>query len=248
MKYTAKLLFIIWLFLGCDKETTNKLIVTDFISSVDQQFEAGKPNFKDLFSIKIIDYQNSRTFVIPFHNARRKTILLPNGSVKEQNITYDTTYVYCMVEKGNKVGLRYDSLKASSFQKFDVDSLLNRINISEGHLKANAVAEGSLIYSLMDEKNGKLIAQKFVAKKDATIDSTYRYFSPIMGDLDFSIAPGVDKKYQSKVVKIVNIRISNISKVKNTYVTEIRPGKLKDSTAMMQLIERFRNDIKINNK
>ncbi|TKC12787.1 hypothetical protein FA048_03990 [Pedobacter polaris] len=150
---------------GCQSITVRDLIVVDFVTTSDQNLEIGKANYKDIFNITVVDFKTVRMFIVPFHNERSSTTLLSNGDVEEGRTTYDTTFVYCLFEKGSKVGLRYDSLTSVLPQKFPVDSLLNRINISNGHLKANSIAAGKLDYSLREDITGKLLEEKFVWRK-----------------------------------------------------------------------------------
>ncbi|RZK37253.1 MAG: hypothetical protein EOO90_25640 [Pedobacter sp.] len=239
----ALLLVISIIELGCQSIARRDLKVVDFITILDQNFEVGKPNLRDTMAITVIDFDNIRTFVVPFHNERRNTTILPNGNTTEGSTTYDTTFVYCLFEKGSKVGLRYDSLSSVLPKKFPVDSLLNRINIGKEQLYWNAIAEGKLEYSLRNNKTNELIEERYFSKKDATVDSTYRYFNPSMKGVDFTIAPSIDKKYNSKLIKIVNISIKD--RIRNVLKTEIKEGDLKEPLPIIKLIERFTKDKQI---
>ncbi|TKC12786.1 hypothetical protein FA048_03985 [Pedobacter polaris] len=61
-----------------------------------------------------------------------------------------------------------------------------------------------------------------------------------MKGIDFTIAPSIDEKYNSKLIKIVNITIKD--KTRNVLITEIKEGELKDPVPIIKLIERFKND------
>lgn len=242
-KYVSVLIFLICLTLSsCHFNSQDELIVTDFSTAMDQNFEVGKSNYKDVFALTVIDFKDVRAFIIPFQNTRTETELQANGDVKKGRTTYDTTFVYCIYRKGQKIGLRYDSLRIKSSQRFSVDSLLSRINIGKEQLHWNAIADGKLTYSLKDKNTDRLIEERYASKTDEFIDSTYRYFDHSMKHNSFSLAPSIDKKYNTKLVRIVNIKKSIKNNVKNVLITEMKGAKLKDPETAIKLIERFNSE------
>lgn len=242
-KYVGMLTLLTCLtLLSCSFNSPNELMVIDFSTAMDQNFEVGKSNYKEVFNITVIDAKDIRAFIIPFQNTRSETELQANGDVKKGVTTYDTTFVYCIYRKGNKIGLRYDSLKAISPQRFPVDSLLSRINIGKEQLHWNAIAEGKLIYSQKDKKTGKVLEERYISNKDGVIDSTYRYFDHSMESNNFSLAPSIDKKYNTKLAKIINIKKSIKNNVRNVLITEMKMAKLKSPETAIKLIERFKSD------
>ncbi|MGF1923851.1 MAG: hypothetical protein ACQUHE_06700 [Bacteroidia bacterium] len=141
------------LVMGCKSVKIDRLVAVDFTTYLDVVFEKDKPNFGDRFEIKIIQKDNTKLYIIPTHNARMSSELLPNGKDK---VTYDTTFAYLFVEKDKTHGLKFDSLNSVSGVKFKVDSLMNRINIGKSHLDFNSQTNGKLVQSIFDKKSGKM--------------------------------------------------------------------------------------------
>jgi hypothetical protein len=86
--------------------------------------------------------------------------------------------------------------------------------------------------------------EKYYAK-GGEFDSTFYYFDYTLKDLDFSIAPLLDQKYGSKLVRRIDIKSATIDQNRRKQSREEVGIEIKRSTydnvpEIMKLFERFK--------
>lgn len=235
---------VIFSFLGCKTLKETDLEVIDFTACFNFNVEQGLPNFEETSLTKIIKYQNAKVYIVPQYNTRVGAEPANGG---ERVITHDTTYTYLFVEEGKKIGLKFDSLSATVCKKFDVDSLMDRINISKKHLVSNGRTKGKLAYIAYDKASGKVAIEKLTNNNE--FDSTYRYYDYSLKDLDFSIAPELDKTSGSKLVKLVDVKTAKKDEKGVLHNREevwlaVKRGTYKNTEAIIKLFQIFKTESK----
>ncbi|RZK37774.1 MAG: hypothetical protein EOO90_24370 [Pedobacter sp.] len=237
-----------FLYLSCSFTTREQeLEVINFKTYFDITLESDKPNLKETFDIKIVRAGKIRCYIIPTVSERSEFKLISNGVYKEGEVTHDTTYSYHMIENGYINGLKYDSLTTIVGKEFKVDSLLDRINIGKSHQLGNSmIFDSKLVSSSTDKKNGKLISEKYVSQGASEFDTLYRYYDYSMNTIEFSLAPLVDKKTGTKLVKLIGIKNPRKFKThainRECIITEFERTSYKNPSEILALIEKFKRD------
>lgn len=232
--------------LGCKNVTMDKPEVINFRTSFDMTIEKGKPNYQEIFDIKVVQFKDITLFIVPHNRSEVEYSEQSNGELKAGPKRYWTRYSHYIIEMDKKFGLRYDSLNAERGIKFKIDSVLSNINLGEKHKVENGDVSGKLVYSSYDKKTGKLMVEKYAGQNNGLIDSTYRYYDHSMRNVKFSLSPESDKKWGTKLVMVKFIwnqkDTGAVKSNKDVVYTQITRGELKNLNEIQALIKKYNQE------
>jgi hypothetical protein len=236
-----------FLFIGCQSLVKNKLVVVELTTRIDTQLYEGQPNFKLVNAVKIISFQDMNAYLIRMPRDRNiYELQTKTGEIIEKPTTYDTVVVCYIIKKNAQKGLKFDSLNVAMGRKFDIDTLNESINLGKKNRSVFMLDGDKLVYSLRDNKTGKLLIEKYSQHKINEADSIYRYYDYKMRDIECSISPFLDEKEKSKLVKIVYITNPKLNGgfLKNRGETSITltPSSYGNSTQLLRLFEIFKKE------
>lgn len=243
------LLGITFLLLSCtfyDKKTISAI---DFYGN-SQYFDRGR--IVDLPThIKIFFYGDLTLYEISSKNTHRSMELGSKGDVIDKGITkVETVVSYYVAKKGETHGLVYNSSVGRSKTKFNVDSLLTYSNIGKENEKLFASDFGKVVLSIKDKNNNISLEKIELPKKPNSADSVFRFFDYKMMNINFSLSNELDKKYNTKLVKIVFV--TNEKKVDGLMIPKLetffeirKPIRIENEKRIISIFKQFKKDLSL---
>ncbi len=142
-------------------------------------------------------------------------------------------------------GFRYDSLSASIYNVFNVDSLLEKKAFTK--MKLYDETNDSLVFT--KEKNRGYFLEAYVPKlkyDDSYCDTTKFIFSRVFKKFPYSLSKEADNSKKAKLIEATLIWNPN-SGLKNTarreYNFRIEEVNIKNTSELQSLFQRYRNDL-----
>lgn len=144
-------------------------------------------------------------------------------------------------------GLMFDSLGAKGGRRIELDSLNDLLNVGKLNRKTIALDGDSLISSVRNQKNGKILREEFIQHKKNYPDSIFRYYSDGFRNVNFSISPELDLRSNSKLVKVKLIFTPKtergMQKNREEFSLELKKGYYKDLDLVLKQFDIFNDEI-----
>lgn len=241
----STLLIMCLFFLNCSSTTFRQVEVVDFNAIFNLNSDDAISNFKDTLDVKIVKKDKLTVLRVQYKNDRTKYKYDEQGNFFPDKTNYFKSYKYFVYVSGTPNGLRYDSIGVKVPVPFNVNKLLKSVNMSKEHVLSYEKNIGKKVFEKTDFGRKTVVMEKFAINKDVYgVDTMIRYYDSSLKNIIFSLAPSIDEKYKSKLVKLQY----KINPSKNAgaqdYSFVIKKGELDDYVPL-ELMKRFSGDLKV---
>ena len=195
-------------------------------------------------------YQDKIMYEVPGINNYSQVTLNKQGDVIEDTLLRsETKYYYVVYKKGEKTGLKYDSLNAGIGKRFAVDSFLAGNTITNFEPFFNHTQESDSLIQQIWSNDSTSLVEKYIPRHkqgESDSDSTILDFSKELLVFDFSFSRRMDSIWHLKLSTIQYIfnpkPESNEPYSKNgvTFLFQIEKASAQDKkSAIIRLFDVF---------